>query len=142
MQTEEKFIIATSNNTFRRVRCYGTFTAAVGGKQRQFAVTDELNMIGQCLTDVRSRLRVRPLGVGANYLNKLTKLQAESYIARGRLALQSLIGEVGEAKVAKVLDDAPEAVLPKPIRSKAPSTKLRGHYPELDAARAAEGEGE
>ena len=113
MKTNENFVVVTGNGTFRRVRSYGNFTAQIGGEAHEFAVTDELNAVGQCLTHVRSRLRVKPLGVGAAYLPGMRKLGWAQHIERGRLALQALIDLRGAEHILKVLNEAPATQIPK-----------------------------
>lgn len=87
---------------------FARFKATIQGETHVFAVTQDPAGIGQCLTHVRSGMRVRALGVGAAFLSTYSKLRPTSYRERGRLSLDHLIAEKGEALVRSVIAAAPD----------------------------------
>ncbi|HEU4376246.1 MAG TPA: hypothetical protein VFS02_22325 [Telluria sp.] len=91
-----------------QVREFARFKATLQGETHLFAVTAEVTGVGQALTHVRSGMRVRSLGVGAAFMSTYSKLRPTSYRERGRLSLEHLIAEKGEALVRSVIASAPD----------------------------------
>jgi hypothetical protein len=91
-----------------RVKQFARFKRTIQGDEHLFAVTEQPDGIGQCLTHVKSGRRVCALGVGASYLPAYAGLKSASYRARGEMSLDALIAEKGEAVVRSVLASAPD----------------------------------
>ena len=95
-----------AGNLVISVRKRAGFDRVIGGRRFRFAVTDETQGFGQCVTHTRSGKRVCAIAVGGAYLPAYSKLAGTAYTARANLALDALIARVGEERVAQVLSDA------------------------------------
>jgi len=109
MATETKTcLVRIKGGKPARVKQFARFKRTIQGDEHVFAVTAQPDGIGQCLTHVRSGMRVCALGVGASYLPAYAGLKSASYRARGEMSLDNLIADRGEAVVRSVLASAPD----------------------------------
>lgn len=106
--TKRTMLVECLNSAPREVEVFITFREVIDGKRFDFAVTQELNGIGQCVTEVRSGRKVCALGVGAAYLPAYAKLRGTSYATRGLMSLRALIDKHGAKRVREVMEAAPK----------------------------------